>query len=167
MSESEKNREYWIRKYATSESMRRADVLLLPWENFREGHEALYPTGTSELFHALSKAADITVGIAVSEEKFVELSMHAKSWRLGTILVYYVMLPATAAVLATEISRTIQGSEADKVELEIIVEGHNGQCISIDYEGPAGEAIETILDSANKCIESGDLTVEPIENPSE
>lgn len=154
--ESDKNRNYWAnRPWASASSgiIREADIVVVPWEDFRNGYPALFPHDTLSLFEEIQAGSKLSVAIAVPEEDYKELSLHGRELRWPTLLVSGLILPIIATVLGNRIDSFLtDGFDPDTVEIEIIVEGDFGKCISIKYKGPPNRLKETILFEHQNCF---------------
>lgn len=157
VTESNKNREYWISRQWLSDrrsDVTSADILAVPWENFREGDAALYPQGTGEFINLL-KRHSLNVDIAIDEQHYHEILLHSKLYRLPTLVVTLVALPALAGIIANLVTELMTGSPADdRVKFNVIVQGIHGKCISIEYEGPANRLAESLVSEASRCLPS-------------
>ncbi len=167
VSETDKNREYWVSRPwvgGNSQELRDADILLLPWENFREGHAALFPQGTPEFFRSLQASADLRIAIAIDREKYEEIALHGRASRWPTILVSTVLVPVVVgiitnrldAIVSSEIGISAGASTDDTIEMELVIEGDSGKCISIKYNGPPGRLIETLVAESLRCLPSSE-----------
>lgn len=156
VKESEKNREYWLQRPWISDRKQEvmaADVLLVPWENFRENEPALFPQGTAQIYQAISKMGDISFGLASDEQEYREIALHSKLSRLPQMVVTTLMLPALAGMLGNLMSDSVHGGKPDDlVEFKVIVQGTNGRCIDIEYKGPATRLADTLIDEVERCF---------------
>lgn len=172
VSETSRDRDYWATRAWASErtrdNIRSADVLILPWENFRDNKPALFPQGTPKITRALcSDLRDKKIALGIDDKYYEEITLHADHIRWPTILVTSLLLPALASVIGNRIDRALPGyseekteernqsklAAADKIiELEVIVEGKRGHCISIKYEGPVNKVVDTVLAQATSCL---------------
>lgn len=156
VKESDQNREYWVNKPWLQDrraDVRCADILVLPWVDFREEGETLFPLGTADIVAMIAAATDLTVGVAVDRTGYKEILLHSKEHRFPTLLVNSLILPAVAGVLsnlATDAIKGVQGPAT--VELRVIVEGDHGRCISVDYKGPPDRLSTELLDEVNRCL---------------
>lgn len=165
VKESDKSREYWLDRpwlEARRDEVRSTDVLIVPWEDFREGSPALFPQGAADTVRQLAQFGNLTLGIAVDGDSYQEILMHSKMHRLPTMLVKVALLPALAGMLGNLMSDFIIGGEnGDKVELKLIVQGEHGKCISLDYSGPPNRLVETIVAETERCLPVSSNASEP------
>lgn len=155
VKETSHNREYWASRPFLGDQaakVRSADILIVPWEDFREGQAVLFPQGTSDFFLRLQKAG-ADVALAVDSKQYAEIALHAKAWRIPTLVVSALLLPALAGFLGDVLHDAVTDVGAnDTIEMKVIVEGSNGRCISVDYKGAPSRALDTILDEAERCL---------------
>ena len=156
VAETDKDRAYWTSRpwLTNADAVRAADVLLVPWENFRENKSALFPEGSGDLFRELSKAlADKRVAVAIDQSKYEEAALHADASRLATLFVTLLALPFVVNLLSAKVDRWLSDpTPPQTVEMEIIVEGDWGHCLSIKYKGPPSGMVEAISKQAEKCL---------------
>ncbi len=155
VKESEQNRGYWASREwigNAAEVVRSSEILIVPWEDFREGVTVLFPQGTGDLMKRM-RAAGADIALAVPFELYSEIALHAHAWRFPTLLVKFVLLPAVASLLAAEVHDVItKAAPSDIVEMKVIVEGDHGKCISIEYKGEPGRALDTLTREAERCL---------------
>lgn len=160
VKKTNKNREYWTtREWLETHhraDIRAADIIILPWENFREGQSALFPQGTTAVVQHLKRhLPERKVAIAIERDQYKEIALHAREWRFPALLLSIVLLPALSDVIATQLNDWISSpQEDDKVHMEVIVESENGRCISIKYEGPPDKLAQTLVEQASRCLPS-------------
>lgn len=156
VKECKENREYWLSRPWLStrrDSVLGADVLVVPWENFRENQAALYPKGSTEVISELARQGPLSIALAVDDEQYVEILLHSKMQRLPALLVTHVALPALAGMLGNLMYDSIaEDDEVEQVQIKLIVQGENGQCVSLDYSGPPGRLAETLIEEASRCF---------------
>ena len=158
VSETSKDREYWaMRPWVSAEArlnVRDADILLIPWEDFREGRPALFPQGTTDFLRTLTQHfPERALVLAVDKTRFEEIALHARQTRWPTVMVTAVLLPLLVNVL-TELAKKLveEHPSQQTVQIGLIVEGKHGHCIEIDYNGPVNEIARTLTEQANKCL---------------
>lgn len=156
VKESNKSRSYWAadgRFHELEEGLRSADILILPWENFREDEQFLYPQGTADFCKKLSNVIDQEVLLVALEGQYSEIALHSKCWRVPTIMLNKVLLPAAGSLLAMAIYGALDSvQENDSVEINLLVEGDNGQCFEFSYKGPPSRSIDSLLNEAENCF---------------
>jgi hypothetical protein len=158
VAETGRNRHYWATRSwvapARRDEIRAADVLIVPWEDFREGHKALFPQETTSHVRKLKESLpNSRIAIAIDRDQYQEIAVHAREWRFPALMISIVLLPALANVLATQANRWISSfRDEDRVIIEVIVEGDKGRCISIKYEGPPDRLAQTLIEQARRCF---------------
>lgn len=156
VKESSRTRSYWLTEGRFPElqaDLRSADILILPWEDFRESEKFLYPQGTADFYKKLSSVVDHDVFLVALEGQYTEIALHSKSWRVPTIMMNKVLLPAAGSLLAMAIYGALDNvQEDDSVEINLLVEGDNGRCIEFSYKGPPSRSINSLLKEAENCF---------------
>jgi hypothetical protein len=156
VKESGYNRAYWLKQpwlEVRLDDVRAADVLVVPWENFRPEQPALFPLGSGDLVRSLREMGALTFEFAIDEDQYGEILLHSKATRLPAMIVTSLMLPALAGMLGNLMSDLVQnGGPKDAVEMRVIVEGDHGRCIAIDYRGPPSRAVDALVTEAERCL---------------
>jgi hypothetical protein len=165
VTETDKGKDYWASRpwLSNDEDVRAADVLIVPWENFREEKPALFPQGTGDFYRELlAGLANHRIAVAVDQAKYEELALHADELRLPTLFITLVALPFVINLLSAKIDRLLSDpSPVSLVEMQVIVEGQQGPCLSIKYKGPPSGMIETISKQAANCLPKVDQNKKP------
>lgn len=171
VKESNEGRSYWLdRPWAQAQrsAMRDADILVIPWEDFREGFPALFPQGTAEFATRLRETTGSSVAIAVDKDQYQEITLHSDVKRYATLLITLVTLPAIANAIGTMLADAIKGAKpGDSVELKLLIEDHGDKCISIEYKGPPDRAVDTVLREAERCLPAAEPQPEIKKLPTE
>jgi hypothetical protein len=138
----------WV-EAALQASLSAADVVFVPWEQFRDIEQPVFPSGTIELFRALqdSDVAPLTSEIAVPDELYSEVALHADIIFLPTLLVSSVVVPVAVNLISEWLKKRLleRAKDAD-VKFEMIVENPDGFAKSVRYEGPVG-AFESLINA--------------------
>jgi len=148
--------DYWASRDflspATRESLRRATIILVPHESFRDHAAPVFPAGTTELFRMLQKQAPEGTGveIAIEENEYREVTLHSDIVRLATIFVKFIGAPTVVGLLVEYLKKKL-GSRFFEAEVEasLIVEREDSdgrRAFQLDYKGPA-DAYETTVKS--------------------
>jgi hypothetical protein len=139
---------YWSERPYVSGSVQaalaHAEVLLVPYEGFRDHEGPLFAAGTAELYAFLKERAPSTrIEASIDDDKFKELSLHGDVIFLGTILLKYVVAPLFVTLLAEFIKRQLPlGVAKGKVRAHLLIEDGSGESkrvVRVDYEGPAAK----------------------------
>jgi hypothetical protein len=125
-------------------SLVKANVLIIPSEGYGELTNAVhFPDGTSELYQYLSaKGGDgLRIELAVQDNEFKELALHADVLTLATLLVKDFVAPLTIGLLANYIYDRLGRRAPDaRVKSKVIVTPDDaGPGIIYTYDGPATE----------------------------
>lgn len=154
VSETDEDRDFWAtRPWARDsvEGIRKAEIIVVPWVDVRKDAEVLFPQGTTDIVLALREALPIVVG--VDSSAYAEVALYANIKRLPAIFVTSLMVPALAGALGNILSDQVTGSQpAEFIEMRLIVESQGGPCISVEYKGPPGRAMDTVLDYIERCV---------------
>lgn len=156
--ESDKGKEYWASRSwlspETAARVRSACFVVVPWENFRNDSPILFPLGTTDFVAILNTSELAPVVIAVDQDSYREIALHANEWRLPTILCTTVLLPVFLNVLSNHVDRWLFSHQnISIVEEELIVDDENGRCFSIRYKGPPEDLITTFHAQAEACLQ--------------
>lgn len=159
VTETGENRDYWAtRPYVGDQAaaVRAADLIVAPWEDFREGQPVLFPESSSDLIAQLREAFGDRMAVAVDAEGYAEIALYGKASRLPTLIVTTLLLPALAGALGDTIHDRFAGAPpAATVEMRVVVEGDHGRCISVEYKGPPDRALETVMSEVDRCLPGG------------
>lgn len=150
-----RGRSYWIDRAnlpAEEEAVARsADVLILPWEKFRDDRD-LFPAETTGIVQFLrEQLADRRVAIAATEDHYLEIHLHADEHRLPSILVSAVLLPLVINLVANYCSSRWMPHD-DIVEIQLFVESRGKPCVLLKYKGKFEEFSERMVAEAERCF---------------
>lgn len=154
------NRE-WIDEN-TIVSLEAADIVFIPWVNFRDIDKPVFPNHTAELFRFIQEhaPAEVHSEVAVSDEEYSEVLLHADQiwlpdlWiKAGTVVVSSVLIPLTVNLLTEWIKHHwLERSKKADVTFELFINEPNGSVKKIRYVGPAeelGRIVELVKAPAN------------------
>jgi hypothetical protein len=159
VSETDRTRAYWAAKpWATGElrdQIGSADLVIVPWEEFRQDKPALFPEGASDIIRTLcAELAGNKVVVGIDRDKYEEIALYANEWRLPTVVCTVLIIPLLNGVLANHIDRWTMGLSRDAtVEMEVIAEGAQGRCFSLKYKGPPNKLIDNLSEQMKQCFE--------------
>jgi hypothetical protein len=158
IAETRRDRAYWTFKPWVADELRdaigSADVLVLPWEDFRQDKPALFPEGAADFVRGVR--ADLTsvkLELAIDKDKYEEIALYANEWRLPTLLCTSIILPILTGVVANHVDRWVSGTPEAIIELEVIIQKENHKCFSVKYKGPSTRIAETITDQMKACFD--------------
>ena len=150
------DRDYWAtRPYVGDQSaaVRAADVIVAPWEDFREGQPVLFPESSTDLITQLREVFGDQLAVAVDANGYAEIALYGKASRLPTLFVTALLLPALAGALGDVIHDRFAGEPPTAtVEMRVVVEGDHGPCISVEYKGPPSRALDTVMSEVERCL---------------
>ena len=153
------------KKYIPSEyldEIKKANLLIVPNENFRKKGDVLFPETTSEFFEYIQDHPndEIVADIAISDDNFQRIELHSAVIEVATIIVNVVVLPVAINMISNYLYDLIKKyhrkPEDTSARLKIISEETKTKKTKIiSYEGPVSEVKET-LEIATKEIFSED-----------
>lgn len=140
-----RNKEYYPKKLA---DVNKANMLLYPYENFRENEKLLFPETTREFFDYLKANApdDLIPEVAVDDDDFQEIELHDITIIIPSFIVTSIMLPIAINLVSNFIQKIIDKRAQKKAnaKLEIVISEKNKK---IKYDGPAGEMKDILLEA--------------------
>lgn len=153
------------KKYIPSEyldEIKKANLLIVPNENFRKKGDVLFPETTREFFEYIQDHPndEIVADIAISDDNFQRIELHSAVIEVATIIVNVVVLPVAINMISNYLYDLIKKyhrkQEDTSARLKIISEETKTKKTKIiSYEGPVSEVKET-LEIATKEIFSED-----------
>lgn len=154
VSDTDRNLQYWLAQPYVNEDLaskiQQADVLVLPWEDFRPDEPILFPNGSADFYRRIAKEVGPEyVTLVASADLYREIALHANVWRLPSLFVTVVALPIVLNVISSEIDSHLFHKD-DRVELNLVVSAANHQCVQIAYKGPADGAVEKLAEAATR-----------------
>ncbi|EJL29090.1 hypothetical protein [Brevibacillus sp. BC25] len=139
------NKPYFPKEY--EEEIKKANVLLIPYEKFRVIEGPVFPEETRDFFEYLRENSvkfGVISDICISDEKFQALELHADVMNLPEMLVNLYVLPITINLVSSYLYEKMRTRKSDlKIKVGIVVES-NGSSKRISYEGDADKFKETI-----------------------
>ena len=153
------------KKYIPSEyldEIKKANLLIVPNENFRKKGDVLFPETTREFFEYIQDHPndEIVADIAISDDNFQRIELHSAVIEVATIIVNVVVLPVAINMISNYLYDLIKKyhrkPEDTSARLKIISEETKTKKTKIiSYEWPVSEVKET-LEIATKEIFSED-----------
>lgn len=156
VAETERSRHYWLTKQAnngTGKSVEgtEAAILFAPWEKFRDGND-LFPQGTGEFYKFIKRTSpNLSVAIAAAQENYQEVTLHGHEFRFPTVLLKEALVAVFVGLCADYLLHEKADPTKDTAQLEVIVEGTAGRCVSVKYKGPAGTLPQRVLEEVERC----------------
>lgn len=134
--------EFWIEKDYISKSLKEelqgVDILILPYENFRE-NKNLFPQGMADLYKILKAElpSDYKIDICIETSDYLEIALYNNTFKLGKYLVTTLVAPVLINLLSSHIFSKI-ASPDDTIQLELkIVNEKTKVTKQLNYEGTA------------------------------
>lgn len=138
------------------EDIKRANLLIIPNEGFRDEGDVLFPETTREFFEFLKENVtdEIVVDIAISDEDFQRIELHSAVIEVAKIIVQWAVLPVATSMIAAFLYDLVQKyhrkPEDTSAKVQIITEETAMKKSKIiTYEGPVS-GIKDALDQATK-----------------
>jgi hypothetical protein len=137
------------------ESIRQADIVIVPQPGFGDYTGPLFPVKTEELFRHLrdNVPAGMKVELGVEDADYRELALHSEIVIIATILAKWLGAPLAVGLIKDYLMKRLgKRFKTAEVRFTMIVdhsEGGNKKTGQISYEGPA-QTFETSLKDALK-----------------
>ena len=138
------------------EDIKKADILIIPEENFREEGDVLFPETTREFLEYLQEQIpkDMSVDIAISDEDFRKIELHSDLVNVATIIVsstaFSIACSMVASFLYDMAKKLLKRTQDLNAKVKIISEEtKTKKTKSITYEGPVS-GIKEALEQASK-----------------
>lgn len=138
------------------EDIKKADILIIPKENFREEGDVLFPETTREFLEYLQEQIpkDMSVDIAISDEDFRKIELHSDLVNVATIIVsstaFSIACSMVASFLYDMAKKLLKRPQDLNAKVKIISEEtKTKKTKSITYEGPVS-GIKEALEQASK-----------------
>ena len=154
IARSDKGFDYWVSRDYVSESLKgelqKAEVIFVPLEAFRDVPEELFPAQTTDFFHYVQDhlPTDIAAEIAISDDDYTEIALHANEVTLASLVVQAGVLPILTGIIANFITTKLMSrKENTQLTIKIYVEKKNGDVLKLDYSGPAKDFKEIVTSS--------------------
>lgn len=141
------NKPFFPKQYA--EELKQANVLLIPFENARDGVEVSFPETTTEFLQFLREQSNtrIVPDIAIDDEHYQKLELHSAVITIATCIVKNIVWPIVASIIAAfiydEVKKHHRSADEMTAQLEIYVE-EDGKTKKINYEGPADKVADVL-----------------------
>ncbi len=149
---------YFSQTYA--EEVKKANLLILPSEQIREGLEPVFPEITSDFFRYLKASAPegVIVDIAVDDENFRKLAMHSSPVALATLLIREEILEETVLLVTGFLSfiaeKNLRYEDEMDTFVNIIVESDT-RCRKIMFSGRVSECKDALNNAVKKVFKGG------------
>lgn len=138
------------------DDIKKANLLIIPNEGFRDEGDLLFPETTREFFEFLKENASdrIVADIAISDDDFQRIELHSAVVEVAKIIVQWAVLPIATSMIAAFLYDLVQKyhrkPEDTSAKVQIITEEtETKRSKKITYEGPVS-GIKDALDQATK-----------------
>jgi addiction module HigA family antidote len=124
-------------------AVRQADIVLVPYEGFRNYQGPVFPVGTEELFQIIREQVPtgMEVELAIEDADYKELALHSDIVTIADFLVKYLAAPVAVALITAYLKKRLGGRfSSTQVRASMIVDHSKGdtrQAMRISYEGSA------------------------------
>lgn len=145
-------KKYIPQKYI--DDIKKANVLIIPNEGFRDKEGYFFPECTSEFYMFLKRQEGIETEICIDDKEFQNIELHADIIYVATMIIQYVVLPVVTSMIASYLYDKVNSMNKKRKDantnVHIIVE-KNGKSKKIDYEGNI-ENFEDAMKTLDKTI---------------
>jgi hypothetical protein len=158
--DTDKDFRYWSSVAGLSGETRanilRADIVVVPYEGFRDHPGPLFPAGTAELFQFLKDnlPSGNEAELAVEDEDFRELSLHYDLVTIASCVVKAVAEPIVVKLMADWIAKRLGNrlnSSEVRASLTIVhTDGDQSKSVQFSYDGPAATFETVVKDALDK-----------------
>jgi len=138
------------------DEIKKANLLIIPNENFRDEGDVLFPETTREFFDFIREFPndEIISDIAISDEDFKRIELHSAVIEVAPIIVQWVVLPIATSMIASFLYDLVKKyrrkPEDTSAKVKIITEEtETKKSKMITYEGPVS-GVKDALDQAAK-----------------
>lgn len=144
------------------DDIKKANLLIIPNENFRDEGDVLFPETTREFWDFIREFPndEIISDIAVSDEDFKRIELHSAVIEVAPIIVQWVVLPIATSMIASFLYDLVKKyrrkPEDTSAKVKIITEEtETKKSKMITYEGPVS-GVKDALDQAAKDLFSNE-----------
>ena len=144
------------------DDIKKANLLIIPNENFRDEGDVLFPETTREFLDFIREFSndEIISDIAISDEDFKRIELHSAVIEVAPIIVQWVVLPIATSMIASFLYDLVKKyrrkPEDTSAKVKIITEEtETKKSKMITYEGPVS-GVKDALDQAAKDLFSNE-----------
>jgi hypothetical protein len=155
IADSLENFDTWISREYISKALKRdlkkADILLVPIEGFRDKNIIVFPVQTEGLLIYIKKRlpSEYKIDICIENKDYKELALHSDLVVIGRFVVASVVVPILVKIISEYIKQKIlKMGEKRKVKVSLTVVNEKGISKNLTYEGEA-ENFERIINKIN------------------
>lgn len=137
------------------DTIKKADILILPYEGFRDRSDYLFPEETYKLYDYLKEntlSNSITVEICSSDEEYKELELHADVINIAQIIVNSSAYAIVVGLITNYLYDKLKHYNKKDINANVsITVETNGKSKTIRYEGSI-ENFESAMKSVDEHI---------------
>jgi len=137
--------------------IKKANILIIPNETYREADTIWFPETTREFFDYMrdNSSERVITDITISDEDFVRLEMHSAVIEVATLIVQWGVLPIATSMIASFlydlVKRHHRKPEETSAKVKIVAEEtETKKSKMIIYEGPVDGIEETLSKAADR-----------------
>ncbi len=137
----------YVKDKELSETLKKAEILLIPIDGYGNCFEPLFPEGTMAFYHALKRDEALGKGteICIEDSEYKELALHAEVISLPLLIVLNgVLFPILATFIKHYIEKYILNSHNNPSIKASIVKRDGQKYTKINFEGDAKSYLETL-----------------------
>jgi hypothetical protein len=158
--QTNETRKYWVAQGLGTQHLDQlvaADALIVPEKDFREGVPFVFHQDTTILYKYLAEQlqGQIDIEICVSDDEYVEISLHSATFRISKIVMSYVAAPLIVGLLTNYLYDVLKAKPTDTVEVSLVVENHQCRGFRFDFKGEARDfhlLSDKVNELARDCI---------------
>lgn len=137
------------------DSMKSSDILLMPYQDFREGYLALFPEETIKFFEYVKEECEnknLNADICISDEDYKEIELHSEVINISDILVQSWVVPIITGIIASYLYKKLERFNRKDISTNVnITIEKDGESKTVHYEGSI-ENFENAMKSINENI---------------
>lgn len=138
------------------DDIKKANLLIIPNENFRDEGDILFPETTREFLDFIREAGgdEVVADIAISDEDFQRIELHSAAIEVATIIVesalFDIAIGLIGSFLYDLLKKYHRKAEETSAKVKIITEETDTKKSKmITYEGPVSGVEDTLKQAAN------------------
>ncbi|MDO0823321.1 hypothetical protein [Desulfosporosinus nitroreducens] len=132
-----------IRNDELAKEIRNADIVLIPYNNFREINGPIFSEETVRFYAYLTdNLGGRTVEICVEEEDYKEIALHDETFNLGIMFLNGMLLPVLVNIIS-EYIKSLRGEKRANVKVTVVQREENSYR-EFKYEGDSRYVVETV-----------------------
>lgn len=132
-------------------SIKNADVLLVPFEGYKDTNEPLFPEDTDRFYQYLKKSGQ-KAELCISDNHFETLGLHSDLIEIATIVTNEFVVPVLLGLISSYLYDAVKSLFKKKNEVDsriklIVKKEKKNETVEVTFEGTVeefGESIEKI-----------------------